>query len=86
MLNLPTEVVASQFLTMGDEQFSTSRGHVVYVRDVLRDYGPDPLRYFICAAGPESQDAEFTWSRRSSSATTPSSSPGGATSSTGPRR
>ena len=61
VLNLPTEVVASQFLTMGEEQFSSSRGHVVYVRDVLRDYGPDPLRYFICAAGPESQDAEFTW-------------------------
>ena len=61
VLNLPTEVVASQYLTMGADQFSTSRGHVVYVRDVLRDYGPDPLRYFICAAGPESQDAEFTW-------------------------
>ena len=28
----------------------------------IRDsYGPDPLRYFICAAGPESQDADFTW-------------------------
>src|SRR4051812_11070133 len=62
VLNLPTEVVASQYLTMGAEQFSSSRGHVVYVRDVLRDYGPDPLRYFICAAGPETQDAEFTWS------------------------
>jgi methionyl-tRNA synthetase len=61
ILNLPTEVVASQYLTMGADQFSTSRGHVVYVRDVLRDYGPDPLRYFICAAGPETQDAEFTW-------------------------
>src|SRR3954453_9951044 len=58
VLNLPTEVVASQYLTMGAEQFSSSRGHVVYVRDVLRDYGPDPLRYFICAAGPETQDAE----------------------------
>ena len=61
VLNLPTEVVASQYLTMGADQFSTSRGHVVYVRDVLRNYGPDPLRYFICAAGPETQDAEFTW-------------------------
>ncbi|GAA1882672.1 methionine--tRNA ligase [Lapillicoccus jejuensis] len=61
VLNLPTEVVASQYLTMGAEQFSSSRGHVVYVRDVLADYGPDPLRYFICAAGPETQDAEFTW-------------------------
>ncbi|WP_295701234.1 methionine--tRNA ligase [Lapillicoccus sp.] len=61
VLNLPTEVVASQYLTMGDQQFSSSRGHVVYVRDVLDRYGPDPLRYFICAAGPETQDAEFTW-------------------------
>jgi len=61
VLNLPTEVVASQYLTMGDQQFSSSRGHVVYVRDVLDRYGPDPLRYFICAAGPETRDAEFTW-------------------------
>ena len=61
-LNLPTEVVSSEFLTMGDQQFSSSRGHVLYVRDVLERYGPDPLRYFICAAGPESSDAAFTWS------------------------
>ncbi len=60
-LNLPTEVVSSEFLTMGDQQFSSSRGHVLYVRDVLERYGPDPLRYFICAAGPESSDAAFTW-------------------------
>ncbi len=61
VLNLPTEVVASEFMTMEGKQFSTSRGHVIYVRDVLERYGPDPLRYFICAAGPESQDSDFTW-------------------------
>ncbi len=61
VLNLPTEVVASEFMTMEGRQFSTSRGHVIYVRDVLERYGPDPLRYFICAAGPESQDSDFTW-------------------------
>jgi methionyl-tRNA synthetase len=60
-LNLPTEVVASEFMTMEGKQFSTSRGHVIYVRDVLERYGPDPLRYFICAAGPENQDSDFTW-------------------------
>ncbi len=60
-LDLPTEVVASEFMTMEGRQFSTSRGHVVYVRDVLDRYGPDALRYFICAAGPESQDSDFTW-------------------------
>ncbi len=61
VLNLPTEVVSSEFLTMGDQQFSSSRGHVLYVGDFLARYGPDPLRYFICAAGPETSDAAFTW-------------------------
>lgn len=60
-LNLPTEVVSSEFLTMEGQQFSSSRGRVIPVRHVLERYGPDPLRYFICAAGPENQDADFTW-------------------------
>ena len=46
---------------MGDQQFSTSRGHVLYVGDFLARYGPDALRYYICAAGPETSDAAFTW-------------------------
>ncbi len=61
VLALPTEVVASEFMTMEGKQFSTSRGHVIYVRDVLDRYGADALRYFICAAGPENQDSDFTW-------------------------
>ena len=60
-LNLPTEVVSSEYLTMEGKQFSTSRGYVIYIRDVLETYGPDAIRYYICAAGPESQDANFTW-------------------------
>ena len=60
-LNLPTEVVSSEYLTMGDQQFSSSRGHVIYVGDFLARYGPDALRYYICAAGPETSDAAFTW-------------------------
>ena len=51
-LNLPTEVVSSEFLTMEGKQFSTSRGYTILVRDVLERYGPDGIRYFICAAGP----------------------------------
>jgi methionyl-tRNA synthetase len=60
-LNLPTEVVSSEFLTMEGRQFSSSRGVVIYVRDVLERYQPDALRYFISAAGPENQDTDFTW-------------------------
>ncbi len=62
VLSLPTEVVSSEFLTMESQQFSTSRGHVILVSDVLSRYQPDALRYFICAAGPETSDADFTWS------------------------
>ncbi|WP_062077955.1 methionine--tRNA ligase [Demequina globuliformis] len=61
-LQLPTEVVSSEFLTMESSKFSSSRGHVIYVRDMLARYQPDALRYFIATAGPESQDADFTWS------------------------
>ncbi|NUO90861.1 MAG: methionine--tRNA ligase [Dermatophilaceae bacterium] len=60
-LNLPTEVVASEFMTLEGKQFSTSRKHVIYVQDIVARYGPDPIRYFICAAGPENQDADFSW-------------------------
>jgi methionyl-tRNA synthetase len=60
-LNLPTEVVSSEYLTMESQQFSTSRGHTILVRDVLTRYQPDALRYVICAAGPETSDADFTW-------------------------
>ncbi|WP_127782141.1 methionine--tRNA ligase [Rhodococcus sp. X156] len=60
-LNLPTEVVSSEFLTMSGSKFSTSRGTVIYVRDFLAEYGPDALRYFISVAGPENQDTDFTW-------------------------
>lgn len=60
-LNLPTEVVSSEFLTMEGRKFASSRGIVIYVRDMLSRYQPDALRYFISAAGPESSDADFTW-------------------------
>jgi methionyl-tRNA synthetase len=60
-LNLPSEVVSSEFLTMSGSKFSTSRGQVIYVGDFLRDFGPDALRYFIAVAGPENQDTDFTW-------------------------
>jgi methionyl-tRNA synthetase len=60
-LVLPYNVVSSEFLTMEGKQFSTSRNVVIYVRDVLDRYGPDPLRYFLIAGGPETQDTDFTW-------------------------
>jgi methionyl-tRNA synthetase len=60
-LDLPYDVAASEFLTMEGRRFSTSRAHVILVRDFLSRYDPDPLRYFLMIAGPENQDTDFTW-------------------------
>ena len=61
-LNLPTEVVASEYLTMEGRKFSSSRSVVIYVRDFLARYDVDALRYYVAIAGPENQDTDFTWS------------------------
>ena len=61
-LDLPTDIVSSEYLTMESAKFSSSRGVVIFVKDFLERYDPDPLRYYLCAAGPETQDTDFTWS------------------------
>ena len=60
-LNLPEEVVSSAYMTMEGKKFSSSRGIVIYVRDILSRYQVDAVRYYISVAGPEKQDADFTW-------------------------
>jgi methionyl-tRNA synthetase len=61
VLNRPTEVVASEYLTMEGRKFSSSRNVVIYVRDFLERYDVDALRYYVAVAGPENQDTDFTW-------------------------
>jgi methionyl-tRNA synthetase len=61
-LDLPSEVVSSEFLTMEGRKFSSSRQVVIYVRDFLSRYDVDALRYYVAVAGPETHDTDFTWS------------------------
>jgi methionyl-tRNA synthetase len=60
-LNLPSDVVSSEYLTMEGRKFSSSRSVVIYVRDFLARYHVDALRYYVAVAGPENQDTDFTW-------------------------
>jgi methionyl-tRNA synthetase len=60
-LQLPYNVVSSEFLTMEGRKFSTSRGVAIYVNDFLSRYDPDALRFYLMLAGPETQDTDFTW-------------------------
>jgi methionyl-tRNA synthetase len=60
-LQLPDNVFATEYLGIEGKQFSTSRQRSIYIRDFLERYDPDPLRYYLIAAGPETQDTDFTW-------------------------
>jgi methionyl-tRNA synthetase len=60
-LQLPDNVVSSEFLTMEGKKFASSRGVGIYVHDFLERYDADALRYYLSIAGPETQDTDFTW-------------------------
>ncbi|MDQ2922724.1 MAG: class I tRNA ligase family protein, partial [Candidatus Dormibacteraeota bacterium] len=60
-LELPDDIVASEYLNVAGKKFSTSRGQVILVRDFLEQYDADALRYYLMIAGPENQDTDFTW-------------------------
>ncbi|MBG82402.1 MAG: methionine--tRNA ligase [SAR202 cluster bacterium] len=60
-LNLPTDVVANEYLTFGGADFSKSTGNAVWVPDFLTRYDADPLRYYLASIMPETSDSEFTW-------------------------
>ena len=61
-LDLPYEVVSSEFLTLaGGEKMSASRGgDIPLVGEFLAEYDPDPLRFFLIIAGPETSDSEWS--------------------------
>ena len=60
-LALPYDVPANEFMTMGGFKASSSRGNVIWTRDVLDQYGPDPLRYYLASTMPEGRDTDFTY-------------------------
>jgi methionyl-tRNA synthetase len=60
-LQLPEQIVASEYLTMEGRKFAASRRVGILVRDFLERYDVDALRYYLTAAGPETQDTDFTW-------------------------
>src|SRR5487761_76585 len=59
-LALPYDVPANEFMQMGGQKASSSRGNVIWTHDILDQYGADPLRYYLAASMPETRDTEFT--------------------------
>ncbi len=59
--NLPYDVPANEFMTMGGAKASSSRGNVIWTSDVLDHYSADTLRYYLSATAPEGRDTNFTF-------------------------
>jgi methionyl-tRNA synthetase len=58
---LPYDVPANEFMTMSGAKASSSRGNVIWTRDVLERYSADTLRYYLSATAPEGRDTDFTF-------------------------
>jgi methionyl-tRNA synthetase len=64
---LPTQVVSNCFLNFRfpgkeeEEKMSKSRGTAVWIHEYLKDFDPDPLRYYLTAIAPETQRAAFSF-------------------------
>jgi len=48
-------------MTMSGTKASSSRGNVIWTRDVLDRYGADALRYYLSVTAPEGRDTDFTY-------------------------
>lgn len=59
--NLPYDVPANEFMTMSGQKASSSRGNVIWTRDVLEHYAADTLRYYLSVTAPEGRDTDFTY-------------------------
>lgn len=58
---LPTHIISNEYLTLEKRKLSTSQNWAVWVPEILKDYHPDSIRYFLTTNAPENRDADFSW-------------------------
>jgi len=60
----PRAVMASGFVNLDGQSFSTSRNRAVWADEYLETgFDPDLLRYYIATAGNFERDVDFSWDR-----------------------
>jgi methionyl-tRNA synthetase len=62
--NEPRAVVASGFMSLDGDAFSTSRDRAVWAQEYLDEgFHPDLLRYYLTTVGGFQDDIDFSWER-----------------------
>ncbi|KAI8091280.1 tRNA synthetases class I (M)-domain-containing protein [Gilbertella persicaria] len=59
-LPLPKQILAHAHWTMGKQKMSKSRGNVADPFQVLKDYGVDPVRYYLVRDGGLADDGDYS--------------------------
>ncbi len=57
---LPDTYVCNEFYELDNDKFSTSKGHVIWMRDLLQDVPRDLVRFYLALTSPEHQRSNFT--------------------------
>jgi len=60
----PRAVVASGFMNLDGDAFSTSRNRAIWAREFLEEgFHPDTLRYYLTTVGGFQDEIDFSWDR-----------------------
>jgi methionyl-tRNA synthetase len=60
-LNLPYDVPANHYNSVGGAKASASRNSAIFIPALIGRFDPDAVRYYLCATMPETADSDFTW-------------------------
>ena len=60
-LQLPYDIPANEYLRIGGEQFSKSKGTGVWVPDIVDQFDVDAVRYYLSMNMPENKDSNWDW-------------------------
>ncbi|MFF4953023.1 class I tRNA ligase family protein [Streptomyces chattanoogensis] len=56
----PAAIVSNEFYELENEKFSTSKGHVVWGRDLVAEVPRDLVRFYLALTAPEHQRTNFS--------------------------
>lgn len=57
---LPDTIITNEFLELDNYKFSTSKGHLIWARDLLQNADVSVVRFYLALANPETQKMNFT--------------------------
>ena len=58
--NLPWQIASNEYLNLEGKKMSTSRGWVLWLHDLLEEFEPDVLRYYLISITPQHSDSDFS--------------------------